>query len=154
MAVLFLDSSALVKRYVQEQGSAWVLQQTDSASGHSIYVARITGVEVVSAIVRKARSGGLSVADAASVVAAFCADFPSAFAVVEVTDALIQEAMRLSQAHALRAYDAVQLASGIQVRNRHQGTSLLPLRLFSADKDLNLAAEAEGLIVEDPNSHP
>ena len=52
MAVYFFDSSAIVKRYVREVGSAWVLGITDPAASHHLYVARIAGVEVVSALTR------------------------------------------------------------------------------------------------------
>ena len=52
MAVYYFDSSGLVKRYRSEIGSAWVMGLTAPASQHAIYVARITGVEVVSAITR------------------------------------------------------------------------------------------------------
>jgi predicted nucleic acid-binding protein len=47
--IYFLDSSALIKRYVTETGSAWVTNLIEPTSGNRIYVARITAVEVVSA---------------------------------------------------------------------------------------------------------
>src|SRR6266542_1747280 len=50
MGTFFLDSSALVKRYIHEQGTAWLTQLTDAASGNFTYAARITGVEVASAV--------------------------------------------------------------------------------------------------------
>lgn len=50
MAAYFFDSSAVVKRYVHEMGTAWVLSVTAPTAGHFIYIAHITGVEVVSAI--------------------------------------------------------------------------------------------------------
>lgn len=56
MADYFLDSSALVKRYVQETGTAWVRGLTRRNARHDLYVARITAVEVTSAIAR--RRGG------------------------------------------------------------------------------------------------
>ncbi len=65
MALYFLDSSAVVKAYVSEVGSAWVVGLIDPTVGHNIYVAEITGVEVVSAITRQSRSGALSAVDAA-----------------------------------------------------------------------------------------
>lgn len=53
MTAYFLDSSALVKRYAAETGSAWVESLTDPRAGNRIYVAAITHVEVVASIARK-----------------------------------------------------------------------------------------------------
>lgn len=36
MAVYVVDSSALVKRYVRENGTAWVRGLTDPAAGHTL----------------------------------------------------------------------------------------------------------------------
>jgi hypothetical protein len=60
VATYFFDSSAIVKRYINERGTAWVLQLVDPVAGNHIHVARITGVEVVSAIARHGRSGSLT----------------------------------------------------------------------------------------------
>ena len=49
MAAYFFDSSAIVKRYVREAGTLWVMDVTNPAVGHRVYVAGIAGVEVVSA---------------------------------------------------------------------------------------------------------
>ena len=54
MAVYFFDSSAIVKRYLIEAGTKWVISIADLAAGNEIYLARITFVEVISAITRKA----------------------------------------------------------------------------------------------------
>ena len=43
----FVDSSALVKRYVQEVGTPWVRGLTRRSPSTAIYIARITAVEVV-----------------------------------------------------------------------------------------------------------
>jgi predicted nucleic acid-binding protein len=73
----YLDTSALVKRYVAEIGSGWVTSIMDPAAGNLLHVARLTGVEVVSAIARRAQGGSLSAADATSALAHFRADFRS-----------------------------------------------------------------------------
>ena len=41
MAVYFCDSSAVVKRYVRETGSAWIATLCDPIIEHHIYMARI-----------------------------------------------------------------------------------------------------------------
>jgi predicted nucleic acid-binding protein len=38
MAAYFIDSSALVKRYVQEDGTSWVRLKTRRSTGNPIYV--------------------------------------------------------------------------------------------------------------------
>ena len=50
MAVYFLDTSAVVKRYVLETGTAWVQALTAPAAGHVLCVARITRPETVAAV--------------------------------------------------------------------------------------------------------
>ena len=54
-----LDSSALVKRYAREAGSSWIASLTDPSSAHSIFVALVTGAEMVAAVTRKMRAGAI-----------------------------------------------------------------------------------------------
>ena len=64
MAVYFVDSSALVKRYISETGSRWVLSLFDPVLNNDVLIAAITGVEIVAAITRRARGGSISATDA------------------------------------------------------------------------------------------
>lgn len=59
----FLDTSALVKRYVAETGSNGIRSITDVATGNQIAIAQITWVEVLSALARRQREGSLSASD-------------------------------------------------------------------------------------------
>ena len=154
MAAYFFDSSALVKRYVQETGTAWVLRVTDPAAGHSIYVARITSVKVVSALTRQARSGALSPTATATALGAFRHDFTHQYHTVDITPTLLDRAMNMAETHALRGYDAVQCAGALIVHMHRHVLGMPPLTLVSADTTLNTAAAAEGLLVDDPNVHP
>lgn len=76
------------------------------------------------------------------------------YTVIEITPALFNDAMRLANTHALRAYDAVQLAAALEIRQQRQNVGLGLVTLISADQALNDAATAEGLTVDDPRSHP
>lgn len=71
MQAYFFDSSALVKRYVQEIGSAWVQTVTAYQAANQLIVARITWVEVLSAFARLQREGNLSSANSSR-----CANLP------------------------------------------------------------------------------
>lgn len=115
MAVYVVDSSALVKRYVRENGTAWVRGLTDPAAGHTLYIAGITGVEVVSALTRQTRGGALAPTDAALALTQFRHDFAHQYQTVDLTPRLIARAMDLTETHALRGYDAVQCAVAVEI---------------------------------------
>jgi uncharacterized protein len=153
VAVYFLDSSALVKRYAQETGSAWVELLTDPQAGHHLYLARITAVEVVAAVARRQRGGALSAVDAAAALADFAADLVHQYRQVDITSRLITQAIQLAKMYALRGYDAIQLAAVLTVHVAREAQGLSRLTLVSADHELNAAAVAEGLLVDDPNIH-
>jgi uncharacterized protein len=163
LAIYFFDSSALVKRYVSEVGSAWVCQITDPRAGNNIYIAEITGVEVVAALMRKARQtqAPLPLADARRAVKNFRDDLnrQQIYDVVSLTAPLLQSAMALPEKHKLRGYDAVQLAAALAIRNHilllgTAATGGLPFVLVSCDSDLLAATQAEGVAVDNPRHHP
>jgi uncharacterized protein len=59
VSVYFLDSSALVKRYVAEVGTSWIQRLADPTSRNRLVIARITQVEVAGALARREREGFL-----------------------------------------------------------------------------------------------
>jgi uncharacterized protein len=154
MAVYFLDSSALVKRYLNETGSKWVLDLFNPALDNEIFVAAIAGVEIVAAITRRGRGGSISIADASLVCRQFRNDLQMNYQIVEITEDIINSGMNLAETRGLRGYDAVQLAAGYAVNTICIASGLSPVIFVSADDELNVAAVSEGLLVENPNSYP
>ena len=104
---------------------------------------------MTAAIARRRRLGSLSPAEATRALTAFRQDFARQYRIVEIAIPLLQQASQLADRHVLRAYDAVQLAAVLEIH-----ASDPTLTLVSADVELNTAALAEGLTVDDPNSHP
>ena len=153
MAGYFFDTSALVKRHVTETGSLWVRSLMRAKVGHRIYIARITAVEVTSAITRRQAGGDLSPAQAGAILGHFRRHLVQRYRVFELTPALFDNAMLMARKHRLRAYDAVQLAVALEVNHLRLIAGLEPVTLVSADKALNEAASAEGFTVEDPRRH-
>ena len=153
MAAYFLDSSALVKRYVAEAGSGWIAGIFDPAADNRNHIVSIAGVEVTAALARRAAAGSLSRPAAAEAIEQFRADFGTSFHVVDVTLELILRAMNLAGRRALRGYDAVQLAAALLIGEEYTAAGIQCV-LVSADNELNDAALAEGLRVENPNAHP
>jgi uncharacterized protein len=89
MAVYFVDSSALVKRYINETGSQWILNLCNPASNHDIVIAAITGVEIIAAITRRATGGSIDSADAVALCHQFRIDLETEYQVIEISDRII-----------------------------------------------------------------
>jgi uncharacterized protein len=153
MAIYLIDSSALVKRYIKETGSAWVLGLFASTS-HEFFIATITGVEIVAAIARRARGRSISAADATMICNQFKSDLQTDYQIVEITESIITKGMVLAQTYGLRGYDAIQLAAGIAVNSLCITHNLPTVTFVCADNELNAAVLGEGLVIENPNSHP
>jgi predicted nucleic acid-binding protein len=153
-AAYFVDSSALVKRYVLETGTAWVRGITRQNPSKVIYIAHITAVEVTCAIARRRKGKTLTPPRASSILHRFRQHLAARYTIIEVTPDLVDDAMRLGNTHSLRAYDAMQLAVALEVNRSHQTDGFGPVTLISADQALNDAATVEGLTVDDPNLHP
>lgn len=153
MAGYFCDSSAVVKRYIGETGTGWLIGLMRRTARNEFAVAQITGVEVVSAIARRHRGNFLTVSQADKAVNRFLRDFYNRFGVVKTDDAVVRNAIYLAQTHALRGYDAMQLSSAIALNTKLSKLGLQPFVFVSADNALNSAAQTEGLTVDNPNNH-
>jgi predicted nucleic acid-binding protein len=103
-------------------------------------------VEVPAALWRKERVGELQSADAEVLVAAFEADYHGtggeapAFAAVVLVPGVLETAAQLTGTHALRAYDAVQLASALAAREADPGCT----EFACFDDELRAAAARSG----------
>ena len=113
---VFLDSSALVKRYADEAGA----EEIRAIQGG--VVCAIARVEVPAALWRKHRLGELVAHHTAVLVDQFewewlgDGDAEPLFAAVAVNDRVLAEAARACSRYGLRAYDALQLAAAAAAR--------------------------------------
>ena len=96
MAVFFFDTSALVKRHVNEVGSGWVRSHTAAKAGHTLYIARITAVEMTSASTRRQRGGTLTAAQGAAIYGHFRRHLAQRYVVLDITPALMAGAVLLA----------------------------------------------------------
>lgn len=154
MSSFFLDSSALVKRYLTEVGSAWIHQKVNLGVSSSIVVVEIARVEVAAAIAARQRAPkGISLQERDGIVALLLNHFDREYQIVTLTPTIIGKAVELTQTYRLRGYDAVQLSAAIAVNQSLYDTGLSGLTFIAADNDLMMAAQQEGLPVENPNDH-
>jgi predicted nucleic acid-binding protein len=153
VAHYYLDSSALAKRYVAESGTRWVRRLHAPTQGHQLYTVRITGAEVVAALMLRSRVGTLTSSATWDVIRRFKCDFQSRYQLIEVSQRLVEFAMSLTETHPLRGYDAVQVAAAITLQRAPVVETVQAITFVSADARLNAAAAAEGLLIEDPTDH-
>ena len=105
-----------MKRYLQEPGHEWIETLHDPAQGHGLYIAQTALVEVVASICRKAREQNMPLEERDSTIDDFRRDVQNIYSVWLVDNALYTAAGDLCRSHRLRAYDAVQLACAMAVR--------------------------------------
>lgn len=145
-----LDTSALVKRYVAEAGAAWVRRLLAHPAQYVIYTAALAQAEVISALQRRVRAGQLDRVQAQRVTG-HCTQ---RYQVITITQAIVDHACAVLQAHPLRAADAIHLACALTIRRIAQDQGLPPPSFVVADTTLLTAATAEGFVVDNPLQHP
>ena len=154
MSSYYLDTSALVKRYFPETGSTWVTACTDPEAGNTLVISAITRVEAAAAFAIKHRSGNATLAERDAALRLLVLHTTTEYQAVSVEATLLDLALELTQRHRLRGYDAVQLATALLIHAQYLAANLPILTFVSADADLLVAAHAEGLATENPNTHP
>lgn len=154
MSAFSIDSSALVKRYLTEIGSAWLSALLDPVAGHTILVASITRVETAAAIASRQRASDITIPERDRLVRLVLHHVDTEYRIIDLDPPLISRAVELTQRHRLRGYDAVQLAAALRAHAIVTAAGFPGLTLISADEDLNSAAQLEGLASDNPNAHP
>lgn len=140
MSILYLDTSALVKQYIQESGSRDVqkLILTAEYAGTSL----ITRAEMAAALARATRLKILSATEADSAWEQFLGDWPS-LSRLNVSRQIIEQASSLVWDFPLRGYDAVHLASAMLWRETLEAEIILA----TYDRELWSAANKAGLSI-------
>lgn len=136
--ILYLDTSSLVKLFVEEEGSADVAAL--AAGSDVVATSRVAYAEARAALARARRMGRLTARSWRTAVRTF-EEAWGAFLAVEVTDPLVRLASVLSERHALRGFDSIHLASALFLQ-RESGQ---PIVFLAADALLMDAARDEGL---------
>lgn len=147
----YLDTSALIKRYVAEVGSRWLINLVNAAP--FLFTSRLTMVEVRSVLARRKREVSITTQDHNDALGAFVEDCLAQYRFIEVDLPIVDLASDLLERHPLRAYDAVQLASALRINHVLEAADLMLPTFLSADDRLLTAAQAEGLSTDNPNRY-
>ncbi|MBI4673449.1 MAG: type II toxin-antitoxin system VapC family toxin [Chloroflexi bacterium] len=154
MSAYYLDTSALVKRYIQETGTDWVSNLTHPSVGHDLFLGRLAGPELIAAVTRRARGGHLLAEESTRAIANFRADWQGQYNVIEFDETIADLAMTLAAKHGLRGYDSVHIATALRLQEIRESMEESPVIFVSADVEQLDAARKEGLAVENPNDYP
>jgi len=151
--ILYLDTSALVKLYVREEGREEVRRAVRGAG--AVAISEVGYVEARSAFARREREGSFSTEGHDREVRRLQRDFGGAYLTRPVDGEVIARAGELARTHSLRAYDAVHLATALILRdkledevtrepNEGEGGEAPPMGLLTYDGNLARAARDKG----------
>lgn len=138
--MLYLDTSAIVKKYVEESGSEDVRKMIADSTLSATAV--ISLAETAAAFAKAAKAGLLSETESRQCHTQFSREWKH-YIRIRITEALIARADQLAWSSILRGYDAVHLAAALQWQE-HIGESIT---LATFDRQLSQAASQNGLNV-------
>lgn len=136
--ILFCDTSALVKLYIVEEGSAGLKALLQEAE--AVAVCRIAWAEAYAALSRRAREVTEDASFIEQAKVALANDWPH-FVVLEIDQALVECAGEYADTFALRGYDSIQLAAASELARVSQS----PVFFACFDIRLNKAAKLLGM---------
>jgi hypothetical protein len=110
LAFYFLDTSALVKLYVQEPGTDRLLPLISDRPDNRFAVLAASVVEMRSAIRRRQRAEDIDTSLATAILESVQSHMETRFMRQTINDSVIDTALEMIDRYALRAYDAIQLA--------------------------------------------
>jgi predicted nucleic acid-binding protein len=139
--IVYLDTSSLVKLYVQEAHTGLVKKWVEEAE--IVATCRIAYPETMSAISRRFKQGDLTEKQYNSLIAKFSNEWER-FAAVDFDEL---EAGRLVNLYGLRGFDAVHLSAAMLLKANQDNVSLF---FSSFDEKLNDAASTEGFAMLSP----
>jgi hypothetical protein len=153
MNYFWLDASALAKRYVPEKGTA-LMNHLFSCISPSDLICLLEGIgEVISILVRRYNSGGLTQSVYRQVLSDFHSEISNSPDVKKIHPTTFQVLVSwdLIEKHSINSTDAVSLKCAFDevAEPRPDGDDLV---LVSADGRLIRAAKAEGLLAFNPET--
>ena len=159
MDYLYFDTNALIKLYRIEKGSSWL---QSFIIGKGIIVSELVLFESATVVGRYYRSGAYTLKEAVDLYDSIQRDV-TGYNVISLQNALLRAeveavafpSLLVKGSAFVRALDAIHVASAQYIRKRltlqDPGASFV---VVSSDGQLLKVAQANGLVVENPEGYP
>jgi len=149
----YLDASALAKRYAPETGTAAINHLFTRLTPDRLVVFNVGVAEVVSILVRKRNAKRLSPAACSQATIDFGVEIVNQASLRKVAadTSLVTASLPLINKHAINATDSILLRSALDLAAYWRASSH-DLVLVASDQRLLRAAQAEGLVVFNPET--
>jgi predicted nucleic acid-binding protein len=142
---LYLDTSALVKLFIEEDGSARVRSLASGGAGADVLLAsRLGYTEAAVTLARLVHLGRIPGADLVSHLGALEKYWEQSIQEVDITETVLQDARQLAQRFPLRTYDAIHLASAREAKRMLKDVFDGEVRFIAFDGALVRAARLLG----------
>jgi predicted nucleic acid-binding protein len=148
MKIWYADTSALVKRYVREQGSDWFRREVIK---NPVIISQLTPIEITAALGRRFHQGAISKFAYYQAHRMFLLHLRDGkYQIVDLDQRIVDESMRLTFRQGLRAYDAVHLATAIVVSASRDRSRFV---FLTSDTTLEAVCVTEGFNTDNPLRH-
>ena len=137
--ILYLDTSSLVKLYVEETESSKIAEMVDSCKVTATSL--IAYAEARAAYARRFREKAFGKKEYHLLLSAFEEDWKNYF-IIRIKSALVKLAGDLAEKHGLRGFDAIHLSSAVTLK-KEIGS---PVYFSCFDARLTAVSKAEGLL--------
>jgi predicted nucleic acid-binding protein len=145
-SALYLDTSALVKLFATEDGSALVRARL-SGPVSILLVSRLGHTEAAVSLARMVHLGRIPAADLPKHLGALDTYWEESIQEVALSDDVLRDARQLAQRFPLRTYDAIHLASAREAKRMLRGVFDGELRFLAFDSGLIKAAQSLGFLI-------
>lgn len=146
MKCYFLDSTAFAKLFVQEPGTAAIIQLMESTEDNRKLISAGTPIEVYAALRRRERTGAINPEDGEAARGILCVE-AARMVQQPLNPAVLEAARQTLDRHDLRCTEAMQLGAAIVAREMFQGLEIV---FVSSDPRLLEAAGESGFEVMNP----
>jgi predicted nucleic acid-binding protein len=149
--MVFLDSSALVKAYLDEEGTGVVIGTFDRMAGR-MFISDFVALEVLTSLRTRFKDAGSRRWN--ELVAEFRADYESAFNILDVGSAVVHGATDLVMDHRharARSMDLLHLATALRLQASNPANRVT---MVTSDQDLAALSRKCGLRTFDPSREP